>query len=447
MRADRLVATLLFLQTRGRVTAAQVATELGVAERTARRDLEALASAGVPVYSQPGRGGGWSLVGGARTDLTGLTATEIRALFLVAGPSAVTPELRTALRKLVRALPAPLRPDAEAASRAGVTDGTDWSRTEVTASEPHLDALRRAVLDGTVVRLGYAGPGRPTGERTVHPLGLASKAGVEYLVAGTERGTRTFRLSRVTSVEPTGEPVVRPDGFDLATEWRTLAGRMEDRMRAATVRARAEPGAGPLLDRMFGARLRVTGRDPDGWLAIHLDGPSPEILASQLAGLGTRIEILTPPETRTHLARLGTELTGLYGGDTPVSAGAGSPGSTDVGSPGSADAGSPGSADTGSPGSADAGSSGPADAEPPHSADAGTPGPPHAGKPDSADAGSSGPAGAEPPHPADARLPGSADAKKPDSADAGAPDSPDAGTPPTGTPAPPHHTQQPRQAP
>ncbi|MET9842663.1 HTH domain-containing protein, partial [Streptomyces virginiae] len=105
MRADRLVATLLFLQERGRVTVPEVATELEVSERTARRDLEALAAAGIPVYSQRGRGGGWSLVGGARTNLTGLTADEIRALFLVTGPLSATPELRTTLRKLVRALP------------------------------------------------------------------------------------------------------------------------------------------------------------------------------------------------------------------------------------------------------------------------------------------------------------------------------------------------------
>ena len=88
MRADRLVATLLLLQARGRVTAAEVAKELEVSLRTARRDLEALSVAGIPVYSQTGRGGGWSLVGGARTDLSGLTAAEARALFLVAGPSA-----------------------------------------------------------------------------------------------------------------------------------------------------------------------------------------------------------------------------------------------------------------------------------------------------------------------------------------------------------------------
>src|SRR3954449_12710278 len=88
VRADRLIAVLLLLQTRGRVTVAEVARELEVSSRTARRDLEALGVAGVPVYSSAGRGGGWSLVGGARTDLTGLTVDEARALFLAVGASA-----------------------------------------------------------------------------------------------------------------------------------------------------------------------------------------------------------------------------------------------------------------------------------------------------------------------------------------------------------------------
>ncbi|WP_274564201.1 helix-turn-helix transcriptional regulator [Streptomyces spiramyceticus] len=313
MRADRLVATLLFLQARGRVTAAEVAAELEVSERTARRDLEALASAGIPVYSQPGRGGGWALVGGARTDLTGLTAGEIRALFLVAGPSSAGPELRTALRKLVRALPATFRADAEAAAGAGVTDSTDWSGTAVTAGAHQLDALRGAVVEGVQVRLGYAGPGRPATERTVHPLGIASKAGADYLVANTDRGLRTFRLSRVTSVEATGDPVARPDGFDLVTAWRSLAARMEDRMLSATVRARAQRSAEPVLQGLFGGRLRVGAALVDGWVEVEVDGPSPEILAVQMAGLGARVEILEPPEARERLACLAAELACLYG--------------------------------------------------------------------------------------------------------------------------------------
>ncbi|WP_406279343.1 helix-turn-helix transcriptional regulator [Embleya sp. NBC_00896] len=317
MKADRLVATLLFLQTRGRVTALEVAAELEVSERTARRDLEALASAGVPVYAQRGRGGGWELVGGARTDLTGLTAGEIRALFLVAGPSSTTPELRTALRKLVRALPATLRSGAEAAANAGVTDETTWSRSSDADATPYLDPLQRAVVDGRRIRLGYAGPGRPAGERTVDPLGLAAKAGVRYLVAGTPRGLRTFRVDRVTSVRPTGEPVERPEDFDLPTVWRSLAARLEDRMLAATVRARAVPEAEVILHRLLGARLRILGTRADGWIEFEVDGPSLRALAAQLAGLGAQVELLEPPEARTRLARLAVELATIYGPPGP----------------------------------------------------------------------------------------------------------------------------------
>src|SRR4051794_17582454 len=132
MRADRLVATLLVLQSKGRVTAAELAEELEVSVKTARRDLEALAMAGIPVYSQAGKGGGWSLLGGARTDLSGLTADEARTLFLVAGPSStVAPEAKAALRKLVQALPATFRADAEAAASAVVLDAARWGENAV----------------------------------------------------------------------------------------------------------------------------------------------------------------------------------------------------------------------------------------------------------------------------------------------------------------------------
>ncbi|MEV7394526.1 MULTISPECIES: YafY family protein [unclassified Streptomyces] len=319
MRADRLVAALLFLQARGRVTAAELAAELEVSERTARRDLEALTASGVPVYAQRGRGGGWRLVGGARTDLTGLTSPEIQALFLAAGSSAASPELRAALRKLLRAIPEPLRPHAEAASRARMVDDLDWSRTAMMTGGTHHRALERAVLDGVRVRLGYTRPGRPPSDRTVDPLGLVLKAGHWYLVAGTEHGLRSFRLGRVTSVEPTGEPVCRPADFDLAAAWRTLVTQLEDRLFAATVQAWAEPDALSLLQQLFGGRLSIGRLLPDGRREIEAAGPSVEVLAAQLAGLGTRVEVVGPPLAREHLARLGHALTAHYDGPRKAS--------------------------------------------------------------------------------------------------------------------------------
>ena len=193
MRADRLVATLLLLQSRGHVTAAEVAAELEVSLKTARRDLEALSVAGIPVYAQPGRGGGWRLLGGARTDLSGLTAAEARTLFLVAGPSArVTPEAKSALRKLVRALPEPFRASAEAAATATVLDPAGWGTSSPPLS-PHKTDLERALIERVQIRLAYTGEAGAVSERIVHPLGLVAKGGVWYFVADTAAGRRTRR--------------------------------------------------------------------------------------------------------------------------------------------------------------------------------------------------------------------------------------------------------------
>ena len=170
MRADRLVAILLLLQSRGQVTAAEVAEELEVSERTARRDLEALGMAGIPIYSQQGRNGGWRLAGGGRTDLSCLTASEARALFLVAGPSSTaTPQVKAALRKLVRALPEPLRSGAEAAATAVVVDPSGWDGVaHPRPTPPLLDAVQRAVVDGERVTLGYIARNQEQSTRVVH---------------------------------------------------------------------------------------------------------------------------------------------------------------------------------------------------------------------------------------------------------------------------------------
>src|SRR5687768_5691157 len=233
MRADRLVATLLFLQSRGQVTAAELADELEVSVKTARRDLEALAIAGIPVYSQAGKGGGWQLLGGARTDLSGLTAAEARTLFMVAGPSSTaTPEAKAALRKLVQALPETFRADVEAAASAVVLDPAGWGGT-VVPRPPHLDELQRAVVEAVQIRLGYADRTRSETQRVVHPLGLVEKDGVWYLIADTDNGMRTFRVNRVRSVERTGDAVVRPAGFDLATTWESVVAEIEEKRTSA----------------------------------------------------------------------------------------------------------------------------------------------------------------------------------------------------------------------
>jgi predicted DNA-binding transcriptional regulator YafY len=313
VRADRLVAVLLILQARGRVTAAEVAEELEISERTARRDLEALAMAGIPVYSQAGRGGGWSLIGGARTDLSGLTAAEARTLFLVAGPSAsATPQVKAALRKLVRALPEPFRAEAEAAASAVVIDPKTWDQTHV-AEPAHLEVLQHAVVDGRRVRIVYAGRSRPESERTVHPLGLVSKASVWYLIANTDAGLRTFRVSRVRSVVVTDDPVVRPEGFDLEEHWSSVTAEIDERRVPFRAFARAEPEAIPWLRTSFGSRLEVGEPGDEGRVAVELRSWSAHTVAGELAAFARWVEVVGPPEVRDALADLGSDLVALYG--------------------------------------------------------------------------------------------------------------------------------------
>jgi predicted DNA-binding transcriptional regulator YafY len=316
MRADRLVATLLLLQSRGQVTASEVAEELEVSERTARRDLEALGLAGLPIYSVQGRNGGWRLAGGGRTDLSGLTQAEARALFLVAGPSSsATPEVRAALRKLVRALPEGFRTQAEAAATALVVDARSWDQDSGGWPAPaHLDELQAAVIDGVQVDLAYVARDGSASARRIHPLGLASKGSTWYLVADTEAGQRTFRVDRVAEVTRTDEPVVRPPGFDLAAAWGDITDAVDELRLPLRVRARVDADLVRLLFQMFGRRVRIGPAGDDGRVEVEVRGHHVASVAGELAGLGRRIEVLEPAEVRERLHEIGRELLGTYPG-------------------------------------------------------------------------------------------------------------------------------------
>jgi len=319
------VALLLLLQQRQRVTAAVVARELEISERTARRDLEALCVAGLPVYSERGRGGGWRLLGGGRTDLSGLTAQEARALFLVAGPaSAATPELKAALRKLVRALPESFRSSAEAAASAVVLDPHGWGKTRPAFRPRHLDVLQAATTEGRQVRLGYSDRTGNASLRTVHPLGLAQKGTTWYLLAGTTEGLRTFRVSRVRSVEVTDEPVVRPEGFELTRSWEEIVERVDQLRSPVEVSALADPDAADALRWVFEGQV-VVGDAPAGErVPVTVRGPRVDMIVAQIAGFGRHLEVVAPAEARAMLASLGEELVAAYSdsaaGDAPAEA-------------------------------------------------------------------------------------------------------------------------------
>lgn len=312
MRADRLVATLLVMQARGRVTAAELAGELEVSVATARRDLEALSAAGVPVYPQPGRGGGWSLLGGARTDLSGLTAPEARALFLLLGPAAtLDPQARSALRKLVHALPATFRADAQAAATAVVTDPARWG--EHTRERPALvEMLQTAVVARRKIRLVYATRAGERTQRLVDPWGLADKDDIWYLVAGTNDGQRTFRIDRVIDAVMSDLDAERPADFELSLAWQRVVDEVEHHrsLVSATVLISAE--LLPVLRTQFGRHCAVDSPLDDGRIRVRLSAPMPVMIAEHIAGWGAHVEVLEPTSVRTELARIGTELTQRY---------------------------------------------------------------------------------------------------------------------------------------
>jgi predicted DNA-binding transcriptional regulator YafY len=313
VRADRLVAALLLLQARGRLTAAVLAAELEVSVATARRDLEALSAAGIPVYPQAGRGGGWQLLGGARTDLTGLTAPEARALFLLLGPaSSASPASRAALRKLLRALPGTFRAGAAAAVEAVVVDPAGWGGR--TRDRPELALLLDAVVARRAVTFGYAGRGGAPARRRAEPWGLVDKDGTWYLVAGTPDGRRTFRVDRMSAVTATGETFERPDGLDLPGVWDEVVGEVERRRSGVTASVRVPARLAPVLGDRFGRHCAVEGGpDGDGRVLLRVAAHTARSVAEQLAGFGGAVEVLGPAEVRTELAAIGAELVAAHG--------------------------------------------------------------------------------------------------------------------------------------
>ena len=308
MRADRLVAALLTLQARGRVTAAQLADELEVSVATARRDLEALSAAGIPVYPQIGRGGGWRLLGGARTDLSGLTGPEARALFLLVGPAAsVDPDAKAALRKLVRALPESFRSDAAAAADAIVLDPGEWGLPP--AERPVLlPVLEEAVVQRRRVRVRYAAWNRGPVDRLVDPWGLVRKRERWYLLGAVDGAERTYRVDRMLDAVVTDEPAERPADLDLGDLWERISAEVERRRADASATVIADAGIVPLLRTQFGQRAVEEAEIDDLRSRVLVTAPTEQLLARGLAGWAEYVEVVEPTSLREELLRLGRVL-------------------------------------------------------------------------------------------------------------------------------------------
>lgn len=252
--------------------------------------------------------------GGGSLDLSGLSAPEVRALFLVAGPSSASPEVRAALRKLVRALPEPLRDRAEAAAGSLVVDPVGWGdrRPDGADDPPLLGEVQQAVIDGVQIEIGYTDRTGAPSLREVSPLGVAAKGERWYLVAATVDGQRTFRVDRIRSARRTGAPAERPADFDLGAAWAAVRDRVEELRLPAVAHALAPVQVVPLAQWVLGRRLTVGGPAPDGRIEVQVRGHDLRALAGELAGFGAAIEVTGPDELRRRLGEIGRELVERY---------------------------------------------------------------------------------------------------------------------------------------
>ncbi|OCC08169.1 YafY family protein [Streptomyces sp. PTY087I2] len=323
MRADRLVSLVLLLRQRGRLTADTLARELEVSTRTVLRDIEALSSAGVPVYAERGRHGGFALLPGFRTELTGLNHDEALAL-LAAGSGrgeqvfGLGSALASAMRKVVDALPESHQTAAgDAAQRFLVDPETDLlSRRTVTDEVPDatMMAVRRSVLAGHKLRIHYAATGRAPQWRTVDPIGLVTVRDRGYLLATRSGEDRTYRLSRVLAAEELPEAAERPDRVDLDRIWRERSARfLSDDHITALVRV------SPLRrEELLGTvrAVRAEGLEADGWSRLEVTFQDARHAEWALWQLGTDAEALAPQSLRSALRDRAATIVARYG-DAP----------------------------------------------------------------------------------------------------------------------------------
>jgi predicted DNA-binding transcriptional regulator YafY len=311
VRASRLVSIILLLQARGRLTAAQLATELEVSVRTVYRDVESLHAAGIPLYGDAGHRGGYQLLDGYRTRLTGLSAAEAKALSLsgLPGPAAelgLGSVLAAAQLKVRAALPPALAEQLSVTAQRFHLDAAGWYAQAEDA--PFLSAVADAAWRGAALRVRYRRWKAPTDvDRRLEPYGLVLKAGRWYLVAAP--GPRTYRVDQLLDLAVLEESFAIPASFSLAGYWQSYTADFLAGLHRADAVVRLSPAAA----------ARLTGRDalaaagvpdPDGWTRAVLPIESVDLAISDF--LAPDIEVLEPPELRARVAARARAIAALY---------------------------------------------------------------------------------------------------------------------------------------
>jgi predicted DNA-binding transcriptional regulator YafY len=321
MRASRLLSILMVLQTRGRVTAEALAAEFEVSVRTIYRDIEELSAAEVPVYADRGPNGGFQLLDGYRTKLTGLSPAEAETLFLAGlpGPAAelgLAELLTTAQLKLTAALPERARATANRVAARFHLDPVGWFRSADEACL--LPAIAEAVWNETYLDVRYSKRGAGSVMRNLQPLGLVLKAGIWYLVARVGDQPRTYRVSNILEMSVKDERFERPKDFDLVRFWTVSSRAYEVGLYRSEAVLRVSPSGMPKLDLLgsvvaHAAAETAAPADRDGWVRVVIPIESIGQAATELIRLGTEVEVLDPPELRRRIAENAQAVSRLYG--------------------------------------------------------------------------------------------------------------------------------------
>lgn len=317
MRADRLLSIMMLLQVNRRLTTRGMAERLEVSERTIHRDMDALSAAGIPVYAERGSGGGWSLLEEFRTNLTGLSRTEIQSLFLTS-PSRLLADLGlekasdAALVKLLASLPSANRNDAEYARQRIHIDITGWNRPE--EAIPLLPLIQEAVWKEYKLHFTYRRGNCDDVERTVDPFGLVAKGSVWYLAAAVDGDIRAYRVSRIARAEMKEERFIRPEGFDLAKWWEKSTAEFKAQIPRyyATLRVLPE-----VLPRMYMAgrfaRIEKVGEaEADGWLRVSMRFQMEWDASEYVLSFGPNIEVIEPDSLRENVINLAKSVIAFY---------------------------------------------------------------------------------------------------------------------------------------
>jgi predicted DNA-binding transcriptional regulator YafY len=331
MRADRLLQIMMLLQTRDGMTTRELAARLEVSERTIHRDMEALSTAGVPVYAERGSAGGWRLMEGYRADWAGLHKDELLAL-LAAEPHRHLTDLgfgdayEAGVLKVLASLSPSLRRDADYMRQRVYVDAAGWHQN--VEELPWLSLLQEAVWEDRKLRLLYASGGdSAASERVVSPLGLVLKGALWYLVAaGVEQEPRTYRVSRIQDASLLDAPVVRPDHFNLAAYWQRSVDLFRSGLPHYAAQALVHPSVFTRLEMTRFVRVAAwhegnedeisstSANVPAVWRKADLEFNTLSSACEILLGFGTMVRVLEPLELCEALLEEANNISSMYSG-------------------------------------------------------------------------------------------------------------------------------------